>query len=77
MPNPLPPLSGFTIALEISSDASLIFSKTNFLQVRLTFIILAFSSILAGDVHVFNRRANIESEIKTMKVPESLWDTNS
>ena len=40
---------------------------------RLTILIIIFYSILVGDVHVFNRSANIESEIKTIKVGKTLY----
>ena len=40
---------------------------------RLTILIIIFYSTLVGDVHVFNRRANIESDIKTIKVGKTLY----
>ena len=40
---------------------------------RLAFFIITFFSLLVGDVHVFNRRASTESEIKTIKVGKTLF----
>tara|TARA_A100000164_G_C21900901_1_gene770446 strand:- start:427 stop:1893 length:1467 start_codon:yes stop_codon:yes gene_type:complete len=40
---------------------------------RLVFLAITFYSFLLGDVHVFNRRANTESEIKTIEVGKTLF----
>jgi len=40
---------------------------------RLNFLIIIFISILSGDVHVFNRRAGTESEIKTIENGKTLF----
>ena len=40
---------------------------------RLNFLIIIFISILSGEVHVFNRRAGTESEIKTIENGKTLF----
>ena len=40
---------------------------------RLVFFIITFFSLLVGDIHVFNRRAGTESEIKTIEVGKTLF----
>ena len=40
---------------------------------RLVFFIITFYSFLIGDVHVFNRRTNTESEIKTIEIGKTLF----
>ena len=40
---------------------------------RLVFSITTFFSLLVGDIHVFNRRAGTESEIKTIEVEKTLF----
>ena len=40
---------------------------------RLVFLIITFYSFLIGDVHVFNRRTNTESEIKTIEIGKTLF----
>ena len=36
------------------------------------FFIITFYSFLIGDIHVFNRRTNTESEIKTIEIGKTL-----
>ena len=40
---------------------------------RLVFFITTFFSLLIGDIHVFNRRASTESEIKTIEIGKTLF----
>ena len=40
---------------------------------RLVFFIITFFSFLLGDIHVFNRRASTESEIKTIEIGKTLF----
>ena len=40
---------------------------------RLAFLTVTFFSFLVGDIHVFNRRVSTESEIKTIKVGETVF----
>ena len=40
---------------------------------RLVFFIIILFSLLMGDIHVFNRRASTESEIKTIEVGKTLF----
>ena len=40
---------------------------------RLVFFIITFFSLLMGDIHVFNRRASTESEIKTIEIGKTLF----
>ena len=40
---------------------------------RLVFFIITFFSLLLGDIHVFNRRASTESEIKTIEIGKTLF----
>ena len=40
---------------------------------RLTFFLIILFSTLAGDVHVFNRRANTESKINTIEIGKTLY----
>ena len=40
---------------------------------RLVFFIITLYSLLMGDIHVFNRRASTESEVKTIEVGKTLF----